>query len=179
MARTIQAQTLSPAAFGIGSPVVAEDYLGVIRQLNWNVANRTITHYASNTGAAGDADLPTGTAYITVDATASVFRTRVRVLAHLSTDSDTLGVQFQLTVDAAGTTIRSRVTAGSATAITTSHTSAGNGTPTLLTFAMSSVTPGLRVVTIELERQSGAANASLDWFVVRELARTSVPSVQE
>jgi hypothetical protein len=32
---------------------------------------------------------------------------------------------------------------------------------------------------IELERNAGAAGASLDWFVLRELERATVPAVQE
>lgn len=173
MARQTAAATMTPLVFSTGNAIKSDDILTLVRQVNWSGANRMQTHAGLNCGDANDLVI-VGPLRITVTATVGVFRTRIRFTARISRDAASVVGRYQIFVDAAGTTIRSRLTVGAAAAVTTSHTSAGNGTDTAITVATSSSGTGFREVTLELERQSGAANASLDFFTFYEVPISSL-----
>lgn len=167
MARQANVSTITPLAFSTGNAIKDADLLTLIRQMNWSGANRMQTHAGLNCGDANDLVI-VGPLRITVTSTVGVFRTRLRFTARISRDAANVTCRYQIFVDAAGTTIRSRITVGAAAAVTTSHTSAGNGTDTTITVATSSSGTGFRGITLELERNAGAANASLDFFACYE-----------
>ncbi len=154
MARQAASASVTPLIFSTGNAIKDADLLTLIRQLNWSGANRMQTHAGLNCGDANDLVI-VGPLRITVTATVGVFRTRLRFTARISRDAASTLCRYQIFVDAAGTTIRSRLTVGGAAAVTTSHTSAGNGTDTAITVATSSSGTGFQQVTLELERNAG------------------------
>lgn len=167
MARQANVSTITPLAFSTGNAIKDADLLTLIRQMNWSGANRMQTHAGLNCGDANDLVI-VGPLRITVTSTVGVFRTRLRFTARISRDAVAVTCRYQIFVDAVGTTIRSRLTVGAAAAVTTSHTSAGNGTDTAISVATSSSGTGFREITLELERNAGVANASLDFFTCYE-----------
>lgn len=178
---TITAQTtnLHPLIFSPGQPILRDDLLPVVRQLNWSGANRPSIHAALNTGDAGDGDLEIPALRILFPTTPSVFTTRLRFRPFLSPDVVTTRCRFVVTVDVNdGSTVRTRLTVGSAAAVTTVH--AFGTSTTQINTATSSSGTGLQTVTLELERVSpGTSPASLDAFTFMDSIITSIPSPVE